>query len=59
VARRIIAVVTLVFAGALLVLTVGAALAGDIGIVALMVSALVLALLVVGIVGALLHNPEE
>jgi hypothetical protein len=56
--REAVLVVALVFIAALLALTVHAAVEGGIDILTVL-SALVLALLGFGIVGALLHPPER
>jgi hypothetical protein len=56
--RGAILVVTLVFAGALLALTIHATIQGGPDVLTVL-SGLVLALLVFGIVGALLHPPHE
>jgi hypothetical protein len=56
--RGAILVVTLVFAGALLALTVHAAIQDGLDVLTVL-SGLVLALFVFGIVGALLHPPHE
>jgi hypothetical protein len=56
--RGVMLVVTLVFAGALLALTVHATIQDGFDVLTVL-SALVLALLVFGIVGALLHPPHE
>jgi hypothetical protein len=56
--RGTILAVALVFVGGLLALTVNAAVQGGIDILTV-VSALVLALLGVGIIGALVHPPGE
>jgi hypothetical protein len=56
--RGAILVVALVFVGALLALTVHAAIQGGIDILTVL-SALVLALFGFGIVGALLHPPDR
>jgi hypothetical protein len=56
--RRAILAVALVFVGALLALTVHAAIEGGVDILTVL-SALVLALLGFGIVGALLHPPDR
>jgi hypothetical protein len=56
--RGAMLVVTLVFAGALLALTVHATIQDGFDVLTVL-SALVLALLVFGIVGALLHPPHE
>ena len=56
--RKGILVVALVFAGALLALTVHAVVSGGFDILTVL-SALVLALFLFGIVGALRHPPDE
>jgi hypothetical protein len=56
--RGAMLVVTLVFAGALLALTVHAAIQDGFDVLTVL-SALVLALILFGIVGALLHPPHE
>jgi len=56
--RGTILVVALVFVGGLLALTVNAAVQGGVDILTAL-SALVLALLGCGIIGALLHSPGE
>ncbi|MEN3284931.1 MAG: hypothetical protein V7607_6071 [Solirubrobacteraceae bacterium] len=56
--RGAILVVTLVFAGALLALTVHAAIQSGPDVLTVL-SGLVLALILFGIVGALLHPPHE
>jgi hypothetical protein len=56
--RVALLVVTLVFAGALLALTVHATIQGGPDILTVL-SGLVLALILFGIVGALLHPPHE
>ena len=56
--RTGILVVALVFAGALLALTVHAAVSGGVDVLTVL-SALVLALFLFGIVGALRHPPGE
>jgi hypothetical protein len=56
--REAVLVVALVFIAALLALTIHAAVQGGIDILTVL-SALVLALLGFGIVGALLHPPEQ
>jgi hypothetical protein len=56
--REAMLVVALLFAGALLALTVHAAIQGGPDILTVL-SGLVLALFVFGIVGALLHPPHE
>jgi hypothetical protein len=56
--RGAILVVALVFVGALLALTVHAAIQGGIDVLTVL-SALVLALFGFGIVGALLHPPDR
>jgi hypothetical protein len=56
--RSVVLAVTLVFVVALLALTVHAAIVGGVDILTAL-SALVLALLGVGIVGALMHPPDR
>ena len=56
--RAAILAVALVFVGALLALTVHAAVEGGVDILTVL-SALVLALFAFGIVGALLHPPDR
>jgi hypothetical protein len=56
--REAMLVVALVFAGALLALTVHAAIQGGPDVLTVL-SGLVLALIVFGVVGALLHPPPE
>jgi hypothetical protein len=56
--RGVLLVVTLVFAGALLALTIHAAIQGGPDVLTVL-SGLVLALIVFGIVGALVHPPHE
>jgi hypothetical protein len=56
--RGAILAVALIFVGGLLALTVHAAIEGGVDILTVL-SALVLALLGVGIIGALLHAPDE
>ena len=56
--RPAILAVALIFVGALLALTVHAAVAGGVDILTVL-SALVLALFAFGIVGALLHPPDR
>ncbi|HEX7301251.1 MAG TPA: hypothetical protein VF257_19790 [Solirubrobacteraceae bacterium] len=55
--RRTILVIALVFVGGLLALTINAALEGGVDILTAL-SALVLAILGFGIIGALLHPPR-
>jgi len=56
--RSAILAVALIFVGALLALTIHAAVAGGVDILTVL-SALVLALFAFGIVGALLHPPDR
>ena len=56
--RSAILAVALIFVGALLALTVQAAVAGGVDILTVL-SGLVLALFAFGIVGALLHPPDR
>ena len=56
--REALLVVALVFIGALLALTVHAAIEGGVDILTVL-SGLVLALFLFGIVGALLHPPDQ